>query len=100
MSTTTAAIAGNAQAVPSQRFIDAKSGLASRHATNLAVQALAVLTTVLALIPLLWIIGYVIYQGGKSINVELFTEMPRPAGIACHHLLNPRHRNSYNSHPF
>lgn len=82
MSTTTAATAGNAQTVPVRRFIKAtKSGLASRKATDLAVQAVAVLMTVLALIPLVWIIGYVIYQGGKSINLELFTEMPRPAGM-------------------
>lgn len=81
MNTTTTAIAGNTQAVPARRFIEAKSGLASRHTADIALQAVAVLMTVLALIPLVWIVGYVIYQGGKSINLELFTEMPRPAGM-------------------
>ena len=81
MNTATAATSGSAQVLPARRFIRAKSGLASRHATDIALQAVAVLMTVLALIPLVWIVGYVIYQGGKSINLELFTEMPRPAGM-------------------
>jgi phosphate transport system permease protein len=40
------------------------------------------LLTGLALIPLFWIIGYVILRGGKSINLDFFTQLPRPLGMA------------------
>jgi phosphate transport system permease protein len=40
------------------------------------------LATVFALIPLFWIVGYVIYKGAPSINVAFFTQLPRPVGMA------------------
>jgi phosphate transport system permease protein len=40
------------------------------------------LVTVLALIPLFWIIGYVIIQGGQNINLDFFIHMPTPLGVA------------------
>jgi phosphate transport system permease protein len=39
------------------------------------------LLTLLALIPLFWIIGYVIYRGGRSINLDFFTQLSRPLGM-------------------
>jgi phosphate transport system permease protein len=39
------------------------------------------LLTALALVPLFWIIGYVLLQGGKNINLDFFIHLPRPLGI-------------------
>jgi phosphate transport system permease protein len=39
------------------------------------------LLTALALVPLFWIIGYVIYKGGQYISLDFFTQMPRPLGV-------------------
>jgi phosphate transport system permease protein len=52
-----------------------------RKAVNLLMLSLTGLATVLALIPLFWIIGYVIYQGAPSINLAFFTQLPRPVGM-------------------
>ena len=40
------------------------------------------LLTLLALIPLFWIVGYVIYRGGSTINLDFFTQLARPLGMA------------------
>ena len=40
------------------------------------------LLTLIALIPLFWIIGYVVYKGGQYINWDFFTQLPRPMGMA------------------
>jgi len=39
------------------------------------------LLTVLALVPLFWIVIYVIVRGGKYINLDFFTQLPRPMGV-------------------
>jgi phosphate transport system permease protein len=39
------------------------------------------LLTLLALVPLFWIIGYVIFRGGKALNFDFFTQLPRPMGM-------------------
>jgi phosphate transport system permease protein len=38
--------------------------------------------TILALIPLFWIIGYVFIKGIKAINLDFFIHLPTPMGIA------------------
>ena len=53
-----------------------------RKATNAAMLSVTGLVTLLALIPLFWIIGYVIIRGGKSINLDFFIHMPTPLGMA------------------
>ncbi len=40
------------------------------------------LLTALALVPLFWIIGYVLYKGGQYINLDFFIHMPLPLGMA------------------
>jgi phosphate transport system permease protein len=52
-----------------------------RKTTNFVMLSLTGLATFLALIPLFWIIGYVIYKGAPSINVAFFTQLPRPVGM-------------------
>jgi phosphate transport system permease protein len=53
-----------------------------RKAANALMLSLTGLLTALALVPLFWIIGYVIIRGGKSINLDFFIHLPRPLGMA------------------
>jgi len=53
-----------------------------RKAANTAMLSLTGLVTALALIPLFWIIGYVVIRGGKNINLDFFIHLPRPLGMA------------------
>jgi phosphate transport system permease protein len=60
-----------------------RTKLANRRKTiNLIMLALTGVLTLLALIPLFWIIGYVIIRGGRSINLDFFIHMPTPMGVA------------------
>jgi phosphate transport system permease protein len=52
-----------------------------RKAANTLMLTLTGLLTVLALVPLFWIIGYVVIRGGKSINLDFFINMPTPLGV-------------------
>lgn len=52
-----------------------------RKTTNAFMLALTGLLTVIALIPLFWIIGYVAVRGGKSLTFEFFTQLPKPLGM-------------------
>jgi phosphate transport system permease protein len=54
---------------------------ARRKFTNTFMLSVTGLLTVLALIPLFWIIGYVFYKGGSYISVSFFTQLPRPLGV-------------------
>jgi phosphate transport system permease protein len=53
-----------------------------RRTTNAAMLSLTGLLTLLALVPLFWIIGYVIFRGGKSLSWDFFTQLPKPMGMA------------------
>jgi len=53
-----------------------------RKAVNVVMLSLAGLLTALALVPLFWIIIYVIARGGKYLNLDFFTQLPRPMGVA------------------
>jgi phosphate transport system permease protein len=53
-----------------------------RKLTNTLMLSLTGFLTILALVPLFWIIGYVIYKGGQSINLNFFTQLPTPLGVA------------------
>ena len=53
----------------------------SRKSANLVMLSLTGLATILALIPLFWIVGYVIYKGAPTINLAFFTQLPRPLGV-------------------
>lgn len=58
------------------------SRMKRRKITNVLMISLTALLTLLALIPLFWIIGYVVYKGGGSLNWAFFTQLPRPMGMA------------------
>ena len=53
-----------------------------RKATNMVMLGLTGLMTLLALIPLFWIIGYVILRGGKALDLNFFTHNPTPLGVS------------------
>ena len=52
-----------------------------RKINNWVMLSLTGLLTLLALVPLFWIVGYVIYKGGQYINLSFFTHMPLPLGM-------------------
>jgi phosphate transport system permease protein len=52
-----------------------------RKLTNWVMLTITGLLTLLALIPLFWIVGYVIYKGGQYISLSFFTKMPLPLGM-------------------
>ncbi len=51
-----------------------------RRITNIVMLAVTGMLTLLALVPLFWIIGYVIYRGGRTIDLNFFTQLSRPLG--------------------
>lgn len=55
---------------------------ARRKMVNAVMLSLTGLLTLLVLMLLFWIIGYVIFRGMKAINLAFFTETPRPLGMA------------------
>ena len=58
-----------------------KAQYSRRKVTNILMLMLTGLLTILALVPLFWIISYVIYKGGQYISLSFFTQMPRPLGV-------------------
>ena len=52
-----------------------------RKTVNAVMLSMTGVMTLFALIPLFWIIGYVVYKGGQSLNVAFFTQTPRPLGM-------------------
>jgi phosphate transport system permease protein len=53
---------------------------ARRYATNHVITGLAVLSTVLVIVPLVAILIYLIYMGASSLNLAFFTKIPVPEG--------------------
>jgi len=48
--------------------------------TNHAVTALALISTIIVLVPLVAILGYLLYKGASSLNWAFFTKAPVPVG--------------------
>jgi len=53
---------------------------AGRRLIDRAMNGMTFLATMLSILPLLLILGFLIYQGASSLSLELFTELPRPVG--------------------
>ncbi len=51
-----------------------------RTTTDLIVTGLAILSTAAVLVPLVAILGYLIYKGASSLNWAFFTKIPAPVG--------------------
>lgn len=67
-----------ANAIPPHTF---KARNDRRKVINRVMLSLTGLITLLALFPLFWIIGYVVYKGGQYVSLDFFTQMPRPLGM-------------------
>lgn len=51
-----------------------------RSATDHAVTGIAILSTALVLLPLIAILGYLLFKGASSLNLAFFTHVPAPVG--------------------
>jgi len=51
-----------------------------RSATNNSVTLITILSTVVVLVPLVAILGYLLYKGFSSLNLAFFTHVPAPVG--------------------
>jgi phosphate transport system permease protein len=51
-----------------------------RYGVNHLVTGLAVLSTVLVIVPLVAILAYLLYKGASSLNLDFFTHIPAPVG--------------------
>jgi phosphate transport system permease protein len=71
-----------------QQLVQSKAGYRRRRFSNGIMLASTGLLTLLALVPLFWIIGYVIYKGGQYINLDFFIHLPKPLGMAGGGVLN------------
>jgi phosphate transport system permease protein len=58
-----------------EKFLGVKRG-----ATNTLVTAITIGSTVLVLVPLIAILGYLLYKGFSSLNLAFFTHIPAPVG--------------------
>jgi phosphate transport system permease protein len=58
-----------------ERFVTVR-----RSATNHLVTGVALVSTVIVLVPLIAILGYLIYKGASSLNLAFFTKAPVPVG--------------------
>ena len=63
------------------RHIHPRAGYQRRIRTDFIMMGLTAVTTVLALAPLFWIIGYVLMKGSQSLSLAFFTQLPRPMGM-------------------
>ena len=54
---------------------------ARRKFINTLMLSLTGLATLLAIIPLVWIVVYVTREGGRYLSVDFFTQLPTPVGV-------------------
>jgi phosphate transport system permease protein len=71
-----------------RQLIQSRAGFRRRKISNGFMLTVTGLFTLLALVPLFWIIGYIIYKGGQYINLDFFIHLPTPLGIPGGGVLN------------
>jgi len=59
-----------------------------RKITNGVMLALCSLATLIAIVPLIWILLYVVQEGGRFLSPQFFTELPTPVGVPGGGVLN------------
>jgi phosphate transport system permease protein len=64
----------------SPRSMSIRINTARRYLMNHLITGLAVLSTVLVIVPLVAILVYLIYMGASSLNLAFFTHTPAPVG--------------------
>ncbi len=53
-----------------------------RKLTSGIMLALTAVATLIAIIPLAWILLYVVQEGGRFLSLDFFTQLPTPVGVA------------------
>ncbi|MFZ2098123.1 MAG: phosphate ABC transporter permease PstA [Anaerolineales bacterium] len=71
-----------------RQLIQSRAGFRRRKLSNVLMLTITGLFTLLALVPLFWIIGYVVYKGGQYINLDFFIHLPTPLGVTGGGVLN------------
>lgn len=51
-----------------------------RRAANTAMESLTALATLLVVLPLILILGFLVYRGASAVNLDFFTQLPKPVG--------------------
>jgi phosphate transport system permease protein len=69
-------------------IINANKNYSARKFTNVGMLAITGLLTILALVPLIWIITYVFIKGSSYLNLDFFTQLPKPLGMLGGGVLN------------
>lgn len=67
---------------------NAGSNYRQRQIANRIMLALCGAAAMIAVIPLVWILAYVIQRGYGALNLDFFTKMPTPVGVAGGGVLN------------
>jgi len=67
--------------MPVRLAYHSKSGFSRRKFINRIMLTITGIFTAFAIVPLVWIIVYVIYKGAVYITPSFFTQMPRPLGV-------------------
>jgi len=62
-------------------YIQPHKGYYYRKSMNISMLVLTGMMSLLALVPLFWIIGYVFLRGSQSIDLAFLTQTPRPMGM-------------------
>ncbi|MDE3089780.1 MAG: phosphate ABC transporter permease PstA [Chloroflexota bacterium] len=63
------------------RFRPRGRNYARRRITNALMLTLTGVATLLAIVPLVWIIAYVALEGGRFLSLDFFTQLPTPVGV-------------------
>jgi phosphate transport system permease protein len=68
-------------AAPMRSFIQPHHGFRRRRIVNLLSLGMTGVMTLATLVPLFWILGYVLLKGSQYINLAFFTQTPTPMGV-------------------
>ncbi len=60
---------------------DRPSNYRRRKLTNNVMLTLTGVATLLAIVPLVWILTYVTMEGGRFLSLDFFTQLPTPVGV-------------------
>jgi len=59
-----------------------------RKLTSDVMLVIAALASILAVVPLVWILVYVVQRGASALNLDFFTQLPTPVGVPGGGVLN------------
>lgn len=56
------------------------NNLPARRAVNRVMNILAAAAAIVVIVPLVLIFGFLVYRGGSALNLDFFTQLPKPVG--------------------